>query len=261
MILQENSSGKPLADTDWLESHHQAKLIERTAFAKRLAALNPKSVVDLGCATGLWLELLNQLLPPECIFFGIDSDKDALNLAAQRSNMWERDVSYLKLDLEHETSRIPAADLTLAFNVFPYIQNLEMFINVLSCRSPRGILAVRQYDGASIRFGPMNTADRQNMEQDLRLATENSSKFYHYDLDRTFKVLHDSSYQKSKYEFELFERSTPFPDDFLSYYHGTLQWTSSLLSQQSAERLSCWVKDDSILHRYFYEVDLVALLS
>lgn len=42
MIKQENSSGKPLADTIWLENHHRAKLPERTAFAKRLVELHPK---------------------------------------------------------------------------------------------------------------------------------------------------------------------------------------------------------------------------
>ncbi len=55
MISQENSTGRPLADAKWLENHHRAKLPERTAFAKKLAKLNPKNIVDLGCATGLWL--------------------------------------------------------------------------------------------------------------------------------------------------------------------------------------------------------------
>lgn len=82
MIKQENSSGKPLADTIWLENHHRAKLPERTAFAKRLVELHPKSIVDLGCASGLWLELLNQLLPEDCEFIGIDSDGEALSIAA-----------------------------------------------------------------------------------------------------------------------------------------------------------------------------------
>ena len=60
MISQENSTGRPLADAKWLENHHRAKLPERTAFAKKLAKLNPKNIVDLGCATGLWLELLDR---------------------------------------------------------------------------------------------------------------------------------------------------------------------------------------------------------
>ena len=262
MILQENSTGKPLADASWLAYHHQAKLPERTAFAKRMATLKPKSVVDLGCASGLWLDVLNQFLPTECEFIGIDCDEELLNAAIQRSTSWQRKASFLQLDLEHETSRIPPCDLTLAFNIFPYIQDLDSFVKVLSRRVPRGMLAIRQYDGASIRFGPMPTSKRQEIENDLRVATENSQRFQHYDLDRTFNVLHHSSYQQCNYEFELFERSSPFPIDFLSYYNETLHWTCQLLSEKSVEYLRAWMDADPLMqNRYFYEVDLVALLS
>lgn len=102
MKSQENSSGKPLAAANWLEAHHQAKLPERTAFAQRLSRLAPKSIVDLGCASGLWFEVLNQLLPSECEFIGIDSDAELLNMAVQRSKSWKRKVSFLQLDLEQD---------------------------------------------------------------------------------------------------------------------------------------------------------------
>ena len=103
MSSQENSSGKPLADTTWLEKHHRAKIPERQAFAKRLATLNPKRIVDLGCATGLWLELLNQTLPNNCEFIGIDTDENSLDIAAKRSKSWDRKSSFLQLNLEKET--------------------------------------------------------------------------------------------------------------------------------------------------------------
>ena len=262
MNTQENSTGKPLADANWLEIHHHAKLPERVAFAKRLAAIRPKKIVDLGCASGLWLELLNQVLPNECEFIGIDSDKESLNLAINRSKTWKRKVSFLQLDLEKDVLQIPSSDLTLAFNIFPYIQDLDSFIKALSSREPRGTLAVRQYDGASIRFGPMPTSERQKMEVDLRIATENSQKFHHYDLDRTFDSLRKSAYEKSEYSFELFERTSPFTADFIPYYKEMLTWTCHHLSDVSAERLGKWIAEDPLmLNRYFYEVDLVALLS
>ncbi len=262
MFSQENSSGRPLADANWLENHHRAKIPERAAFAKRLAALRPKSLVDLGCASGLWLELLDQFLPDDCEFIGIDSDKGSLELAAARSKSWKRKVSFRQMDIEKDASQIPPCDLTLAFNIFPYIADLEAFINALSLRSPRGTLAVRQYDGASIRFGPMDTADRQKMEMDLRIATEKSQKFHHYDLDRTFEALHRSAYTKFDFGFELFARTSPFEADFIPYYEGTLLWTCQQLSDASAERLHKWIAEDPLgANRYFYEVDLVALLS
>lgn len=262
MISQENSIGKPLADANWLENHHRAKIPERTAFAQRLLDFHPQKIVDLGCATGLWLELLNQMFPNDCEFVGIDGDQDALNMAFKRSESWKRKVSFMQLDIEANASLIPAADLTLAFNIFPYIKDLDSFINILASRSPRGTLAIRQYDGASIRFGPMSTSERQIMEMDLRVAIESSQKFQHYDMDRTFSTIRKSAYRNIDYGFELFERSSPFNKDFIPYYKETMLWTCEHLSERSAQNLKKWMDEDPhMLNRYFYEVDLVALLS
>lgn len=262
MYSEENSSGKPLANSSWLENHHRAKIPERTAFAMRLAKLQPKKIVDLGCATGLWLELLNEILPVECEFIGIDSDIESLEIAISRSKTWSQKISFMQLDIEKDATSIPSADLTLAFNIFPYIKDIDKFINVLATRTPQGTLAVRQYDGASIRFGPMSTTMRQKIEQDLQIATGNSEKFRHYDLDRTFVALRNSAYTNFEYNFELFERISPFDQNFIPYYEGTLLWTCQHISDTSAEFLSNWMNNDvHLLNKYFYEVDLVALLS
>lgn len=262
MYSEENSSGKPLANSRWLENHHRAKIPERTAFAMRLAQLQPKKIVDLGCATGLWLELLNEILPVDCEFIGIDSDIDSLEIAISKSKSWTRKTSFIQLDIEKDATSIPSADLTLAFNIFPYIRDIDIFLNILATKSPHGTLAVRQYDGASIRFGPMPTAMRQKIEQDLRIATGNSEKFRHYDLDRAFVALRNSAYTNFEYNFELFERISPFDQDFIPYYEGTLLWTCQHISDTSAEFLNNWMNDHVLLpNRYFYEVDLVALLS
>jgi SAM-dependent methyltransferase len=262
MYSEENSSGKPLANSSWLENHHRAKIPERIAFAKRLEKLQPQKIVDLGCATGLWLELLNEILPLDCEFIGIDSDVESLEIAISRSKSWSRKTSFMQLDIEKYATLIPTADLTLAFNIFPYIKDLDTFLNVLATKTPHGTLAVRQYDGASIRFGPMPTSMRQKIEQDLHLATGNSEKFRHYDLDRAFMALRNSAYKNFEYSFELFERISPFDQDFVPYYKGTMLWTCKHISDASAEFLKKWMNEDiHLLNRYFYEVDLVALLS
>lgn len=262
MNTEKNSSGKPLANSCWLENHHRAKIPERTAFAKRLLELHPKRIVDLGCATGLWLELLNQMLPNDCEFIGIDSDKEAIGIATEKSKSWSRKVTFLQLDIEKEVASIPSADITLAFNIFSYIEDIDTFLNVLASRTPRGVLAVRQYDGASIRFGPMPTTIRQKIEQDLYTATGYSKEFKHYDLDRTFTALQNSPYKFCNYDFELFKRTSPFAKDFIPYYEGTMLWTSQHVSEGMADYIIKWMNDDvNIKGRYFYEVDLVALLS
>lgn len=262
MYSEENSSGKPLANSDWLLNHHRAKLPERTAFAKKLLELHPKKIVDLGCATGLWLELLNEILPLDCEFVGIDSDSQSLEEAISKSNSWSRKTTFLQLDIEKNVSAIPSADIILAFNIFPYIKDLDIFLSSLKKQIPNGTLAVRQYDGASIRFGPMPTGIRQKIEQDLYIATGHSEKFQHYDLDRTFMSLKKSAYKNFEYNFELFERISPFGQEFIPYYEGTVNWTCQHISDTSAEFLNNWLNEDVPLQeRYFYEVDLVALLS
>lgn len=263
MKSQENESGKPLADIEWLYNHHNAKLKERRAFALQLAKFMPKSIVDLGCASGLWLELLDDYMPDDCTFIGIDSDEAALTVALEKSKNWKHKASFIQLDLECDASKIPSADLTLAFNIFPYIKNLDKFIYILSNRTPKGRIAIRQYDGASIRFGPMDTYNRQRIEASLRVATEGSQKFRHYDMDRTFESLYKSKYKNIISGFELFERSAPFDSDFIPYYEEMLDWTCNHISEQASEYLKQWLEEDlgHKMPRYFYEVDLVAFVS
>ena len=169
---------------------------------------------------------------------------------------------FLKLDIEKEVDQIPSADLILAFNIFPYIDNLDLFIKSIFCKNKQGTLAIRQYDGASIRFGPMPTNERQQIESDLRVALENNTNFRHYDMDRVYTAIHSSPYQNKTIEFELFERTSPFDSKFIPYYTGTLNWTAQFLSEASSIFFDKWMQEDPhFLNRYFYEVDLMALLS
>lgn len=42
--------------------------------------------MDLGCASGLWLELLNKIIPIDCEFIGVDSDEEVLSIAKEKVN-------------------------------------------------------------------------------------------------------------------------------------------------------------------------------
>jgi SAM-dependent methyltransferase len=262
MVSHENSTGRPLADEKWLLIHHNAKLNERKAFAEKITSISPKRIVDLGCASGLWLDLLDQYLPGDCEFIGIDSDEQLLDSSRSKSLFWKRKSSFINLDLEKDTDKIPNSELTLAFNVFPYINNLAGFLETLSKREPKGILAVRQYDGASIRFGPLATKKRQEMDNELRVALDYSRKFKHYDIDRTISALSNSAFKFKEKNFELFERLYPFTNEVLEYYKEMLLWTSQFLSEINSDYLKDWVsKIPQRKDGYIYEVDFTAILS
>lgn len=262
MLAGRNTTGRPLAAGDWLAAHHRAKLSERQAFCRRLAALDPVRVVDLGCATGLWMEELNKVLPSKCEFVGLDSDSDALAEAEARSVDWDRRVTFEQVDITGSEYSPPSADLTLMFNVSSYLPDVDRLLCSLAEQSL--YVAIRQYDGAALRFGPMDDADRGLIEQSLRAAISGSEQIRHYDLDRLFDSIHRAPFKSVDVEFELFQRLSPFPEEFMDYYTGTLEWTVDLLSDTAAGRLRGWMNQrHQEPHRasYFVEVDLVGLLS
>jgi SAM-dependent methyltransferase len=258
-----NTSGRPLSDGHWLQAHHAAKLPERTAFAKRLAALAPRRLVDLGCAGGLWLDLLNGIMRADCEFVGIDSDSAALEEARRRSGSWSRPAHFLELDLEDEPDDIPESDLLLAFNVFPYLENPLGLIESLRARNAVSELAVRQYDGGTLRIGPMSSADRLLIDTSLHASTGSSTQFRHYDLDRTFEILLELKGVSTEIAFETTQRLAPFPQNFIEYFDGTVEWMHDHISDDARERLSQFLASHPSAGEslYFLEVDLVGILS
>lgn len=191
----------------------------------------------------------------------MDSDDVALGFAARRSSGWARQVRFQQLDIERDLAALPTADMTLAFNIFPYLSHPERLLELVAQRG--GSLAVRQYDGAALRFGPMDPALRTLLETSLRASVGASGQFRHYDMDRTYEFVSKSPFTTKKVEFELFERFAPFPPDFEDYYEGTLAWTLELLSDEAADALSKWLsdRDMDVEISYFFEVDLTAVLS
>jgi hypothetical protein len=123
-----------------------------------------------------------------------------------------------------------------------------------------GALAVRQYDGGALRFGPMESRLRSAIEASLRASVASSDQFRHYDMDRVYTLLEHAPFRKRKIAFEFFSRTAPFPESFIPYYDGTLAWTLDLLSEETAEALQTWFDNPGSGH-YFFEVDLTAVLS
>lgn len=255
-----NESGMFCSSAEWLEAHHRAKLPERRAFAERLAAHQPKRLVDLGCGVGLWLELLDELLPSDCEFIGLDVDDHVLGQAAMRAHDWDRSVTFRRVDLNREFDAVPSADITLAFNVFSFIDDPTGLIESIARKGSS--LAIRQYDGAAIRFGPMDVDLRNAIESSLRTSFANSAEPRHYDLDRLMQLLAISKFKEKETQFELFARAAPFPDDFLAYYNGMMSWTLSRLPKEVGDEFSSWLDGGAAsAGLYFFEVDLVSVLS
>lgn len=264
MATWRNPSGRPLSSEAWLDAHHAAKLPERTRFAETLVQYQPLVVVDIGCGTGLWLDLLDQVLPPTCEFVGVDSDGESLVAARKRATRWQRRSEFLQMDVEREPDRLPQADLLLMFNVLPYLPDAATLIRRLRDSGRFSRLALRQYDGTTIRLGPIPPHDRFAIDASLHAAIGSSGEFGHYEMDRAFALIRELELNPERIEFELTERFSPFPTDFEAFFSATLSWLQDLLSEDAASRLRA--AEISWDHRvpggtYFSQVDLVAVLS
>ena len=259
-----NSSGQPLSSSEWLRDHHKAKLLDRKEFIKRICKdYNPKRIIDLGCATGLWLDLFDEFAPKNCEFIGIDTDKNSIAEAEKKSKSWNRKSQFIVCDIVNETDKIPEGDLFLAFNMFSYITNAKVFLETIQSKmSINSKLVIRQYDGNTIRFGPMKSKDRLSMDNSLYSAIGTSQQFHHYDLDRVYSIINHSSFNNKNIAFETFQRSAPFHNDFIDYFQGTIEWYTYYLSEYDAEKLQKWYKlSKEQTNTYFLEVDLTAILS
>lgn len=261
-----NESGRPLSSIAWLEAHHKAKLPERTAFANAILRRRPKKIVDLGCASGLWLSVFNDLAPKDCELVGIDSDVAALELASARAEAWTRKTSFEQADMELSSTEIPDADVFLAFNLFPYLRDPARLLALLKERLHEGgVVAVRQYDGSLFRVGPMAQATRSLIDHALEGALLESQQFRHYDLDRVFVALASSTFTNQEIDFELFRRVSPYSSELLDYLKNSIDWVNDYISDDARAALQSWyescVKPPSPERSYFVEVDLVAWLS
>jgi SAM-dependent methyltransferase len=264
MTKWHNQTGKPLSSLDWLKIHHKAKLMERETFAKNiLNQIKPKRIIDLGCASGLWLDVFNRFADKDCEFIGIDIDNDSIIEAEKLSKNWNRKVSFLNIDIASQSSKIPSGDIILAFNMFSYINDIDTFLNQIKLKlTKNGVFVIRQYDGGMIRFGPMSSDNRNYMDDSLYTAVSDSEQFKHYDMDRVYTAITNSKFVNKNLYFEIFQKHSPFAEDFNNYFKATVKWTANYLNSEETKELNKWyTKFDNQPGYYFLENYLVSLLS
>ena len=261
-----NDATKPLSAHPWLEAHHTAKLHERKKFADQIASKSPKRIVDLGCGPGLWLQLLDAAVDTSCELVGIDADGLALQRAKQAFQTSKRTHHLIPMDIEHQAAEIPEADIYLAFNIFTYLKKPQALLATLSEKlRDGGVVVVRQYDGAMIRFGPMPEHERDLMDLALKASLMHSEQFRHYDLDRVFDILGQAPFVKKQIDFEQFHRVAPYSQEFMPYLLNTVAWTREHVSERVGTFLDAWqaryLQPATQETSYFCCSDLVAWLS
>lgn len=256
-----NNSGQPFGAENWLITHHLGKVDHRRKFAESIISSNTRRVVDLGCGPGLWLDIFNDIAPPQCELIGIDLDIDILEQAKTLAESWTRPCRFTQSNLKNPAD-IPEADIYLVYNMFPYFEDpLNLLSELKQKLSSNGLISIRQYDGALIRFGPMDNDLRFMMNNSLEASVGHSKQFRYYDLDRTYAALTQLRFEKTKIEFEEFQRNSPFTPQFQAYFDNTVNWVIDHVNDPVAGRLKDWLAQSKNKNIYFVASDLVATLS
>lgn len=261
--MAHNSSGHPLSSPGWLDIHHWAKLPERVGFARELSQYQPTRIVDLGCGSGLWLDLLDAHLPAKCQFVGIDSDSESIELAERRAHTWSRDSRFYLCDVEREPGAIPKSDLLLFFNLLPYMPNAGRVLRDLRDNGKLGRVVVRQYGIDAMRIGPMPVGDRRVIDDSLHASVERRGEASHHDLDQAYGLAYMSGLTVEKTGFELIQRHAPFQPEFAHYFDETVSWMIERLSDDARARLRavCGEPGAAVKPLYFAQLEFVAVLS
>ncbi|PCK29589.1 class I SAM-dependent methyltransferase, partial [Pseudoalteromonas piscicida] len=260
-----NSDNNPLSSPDWLRDHHNAKLNSRHEFAKKHLVSNAKTLVDLGCGTGLWLDIYDKLLPESCDFFGLDESIESLRTAEKTAENWKRETSFAKVDLSN-SSKLPKADIYLAFNIFPYLKEPQKLLEKIKLGlNPGGKLIIRQYDGFDINFGPMEADLKLSIHNELFFSLSKKNNFKHYERDSIFKLVTSSGFNVESIYFDRFEEISPYSDTFKVYLKNTIAWMKLFLTDVTSTAVCEWEFDyldgDKNKVSYFKESYLVAIMS
>ncbi|KRL52904.1 class I SAM-dependent methyltransferase [Furfurilactobacillus rossiae] len=263
MAGQRNTSGIQLSASGWLEDHNNAKKELRYKFAKEIAKQNPKSIIDIGCGTGLWLEIFNDVLPKNCKFIGIDLDENSLKEAKKRSMNNDRECEWIALDVNKEPEKIPSADLAFIFNFSSYIEDISAFLNQLTPEKGFKKIVIRQFLGDEIKFGPFNTHTQTNIDSSIKASMDGSKQIKYFDLDRLMNAVQKSNRKVVFQDFELFKAFSPFSDNAFPYIKGTAEWTAERVPDNERKAINKWIKKAEAKKDllYFFSIDWLSILS
>lgn len=108
----------------------------------------------------------------------------------------------------------------------------------------------------------MSSDNRNYMDDSLYTAVSDSEQFKHYDMDRVYTAITNSNFVNKNLYFEIFQKHSPFAEDFNNYFKATVKWTANYLNSEETKELNKWyTKFDNQPGYYFLENYLVSLLS
>jgi ubiquinone/menaquinone biosynthesis C-methylase UbiE len=231
-VVYVNECGLPLNAIEWLVTHHQSKLQERTQMIRDLSLRQGSFVVDAGCGPGLWTPLLAQSIGPGGSILGVDISTEALVTAQKRNaNTWySAQVQYRRAFLEKLPIEPGTADLIFSANVSQYLLNpVETFAMMGPYLKREGRLVVKDINFGTMRFHTVDAGLQARVFQ-ARELWEKERVEHQYTFEDSWvgsklaSYLCAAGYKDVEENTYCIVRQYVLPDNFRFYLHGITEW-------------------------------------
>ncbi len=231
-IIYVNEYGLPLNAVEWLETHHESKVVERRQMIRDMHLPTGCFIVDAGCGPGLWTPLLAEAIGPSGRILGVDISAEALVTAQRRSaDAWYRCIVQYKLGTMEQLPIQPCqADVIFSANVSQYLPDpVKTFASMGPYLKRGGQLIVKDIDFGTLRFSAIDAGlqarvlqARERWEQERvehGLSFEDSwvgSKLAWYLRAAGFEQVQERTYK--------IVRRYPLTPAFRTYLQGIAEW-------------------------------------
>jgi ubiquinone/menaquinone biosynthesis C-methylase UbiE len=231
-IIHVNEFGLPLNAVNWLETHHESKLVERSRMIQDLQLEPGCFVVDAGCGPGLWTPLLAQAIGPTGRILGIDISTEALITAQRRSaTAWYRHlVSYRRAALEQLPLAYGEADAIFNANVSQYLPDpVKTFAAMGPYLKQGGRLVIKDIDFGTLRFHSIDSGLQARILQ-ARERWEQQRLQHGYPFEDSWVgsklagYLREAGYSSVEERAYPIIRHAPLPANYRSYLEGIARW-------------------------------------
>jgi len=227
-----NECGLPLNAVDWLETHHQSKIVERSQMVRNLNLRRGSTLIDAGCGPGMWTPLLAKAIGPEGHIIGVDISIEALITARQRNrDAWYRHlVEYRQAALEQLPITPGTADAIFSANVSQYLpQPVETFAAMGRYLTNGGRLIIKDIDFGTMRFHNIDTALQARVLQarerwELARVGEGFAFEDSWVGSKLAGYLRQAGYKQVQERRYRIVRRYPLPADFRQYLQGIAEW-------------------------------------
>ena len=255
-----NEYGLPLNSVEWLITHHESKVVERTQMIRDLHLTPGSLVIDVGCGPGLWTPLLAEAVGPTGGIIGVDISLEALVTAQRRcqQSAYRHQVQYKRASLEQLPLDHAIADIVFSANVSQYLEDpVGTFAAMGRYLVQGGRLIVKDIDFGSLCFSPLDPALQERVfTARKRWELERVAHGYAYEDSwvgsKLAGYLEAAGYQQVETRMYRITRKAPLTRSMFIYLRGLAEWflcedAPYLSSRDAADWLQAFLDEETCM--------------